>query len=88
MTCPVKAVGVEACQGLAELGSLVTLKRAFQFISSGALVCPLSYLQHSASEKRSSGLVLGSWVMASAENKYFLLLFVDVVLLFWILGFF
>lgn len=44
---PVKAVQVQACQGLAELSSPVTLKLEFQFILSGALVCPLSYLQHS-----------------------------------------
>lgn len=85
---PVKAARVQACEGLAELGSPVTLKLVFQFILSGALVCPLSYLQQvSASKKQSSGLVLGSWVMASAE-RINIFVIVDVVVVFWMLGFF
>lgn len=43
-------------------------------------VCPLPHLQHS------SGLVLGSWAMASAQR--ITVVFVGVVMLFWILGYF
>lgn len=78
---------VQARQGLAEHSTPVTLKLAFQFILSGTLVCPLSYLQHGASKRQSSGLALGSWVMASAE-RINIFVIVGVVLLAWILGFF
>lgn len=81
---PLTVVQAQACQNLADRGSPVTLKQTFQFILSGALVCPLSYLQHSASERQSSGLALESWVMASAER----INIVVVGVLFLMLGFF
>jgi len=84
---PGKAAQAQPFQVLAELDSPVMLKLAFQFVLSGAPVCPLPYLQHSASKKQSSGLVLGSWVMASAEGINVLVI-VDIMLFVWILSFF